>query len=107
MKTVRTIVTATWHLYARTVLLMNCVHIPDHSFDGSECSMSGRSRAAVLLAAMVTLGAVLVPSAHAVPRAPDTAVLDGARLQRTKLRLDEGDHQLHRGLGELTTRADN
>lgn len=69
--------------------------------------MSGRSRAAVLLAAVVTLGAVLVPSAQAAPRAPDTAVLDGARLQQTKLRLDRGDPQLHRALRNLTTRADN
>ncbi|MGW2722452.1 alginate lyase family protein [Streptomyces sp. NPDC001492] len=69
--------------------------------------MSGRSRAAVLLAAVVTLASVLVPSAHAAPRAPDTAVLDGARLQRTKLRLDQGDPQLHRALGDLTARADN
>ncbi|NUP37625.1 MAG: alginate lyase family protein [Streptomyces sp.] len=69
--------------------------------------MSGRSRAAVLLAAAVTLAAVLVPSAHAAPRAPDTAVLDGARLQRTKLRLDQGDVQLKLELRELTERADN
>ncbi|MGW3035389.1 alginate lyase family protein [Streptomyces sp. NPDC001178] len=69
--------------------------------------MSGRSRAAVLLAAVVTLASVLVPSAHAAPRAPDTAVLDGARLQRTKLLLDQGDPQLNRALGELTARADN
>ncbi|MFI7405832.1 alginate lyase family protein [Streptomyces sp. NPDC049541] len=69
--------------------------------------MSGRSRAAVLLAAAVTLASVLVPSAHAAPRAPDTAVLDGARLQRTKLRLDQGDPQLRLGLKELTARADN
>ena len=60
--------------------------------------MSGRSRAAVLLAAVVTLGAVLVPSAQAAPRAPDTAVLDGARLQQTKLRLDRGDPQLRRAV---------
>lgn len=69
--------------------------------------MSGRSRAAVLLAAVVTFGAVLVPSAQAAPRAPDTAVLDGARLQQTKLRLDRGDPQLHRALRDLTARADN
>lgn len=69
--------------------------------------MRGRSRAALLLAAMTTLGAVLVPSAHAAPMAPDTAVLDGARLLRTKARLDQGDPQLRLALGELTTRADN
>ncbi|MFF4357805.1 alginate lyase family protein [Streptomyces sp. NPDC001604] len=69
--------------------------------------MSGRSRAAVLLAAATTLAAVLVPSAQAAPAAPDTAVLDGARLQRTKLRLDQGDPQLKLALRELTDRADN
>ncbi|MEV6943605.1 alginate lyase family protein [Streptomyces sp. NPDC051172] len=69
--------------------------------------MSGRSRAAVLLAAAVTLAAVLVPSAHAAPAAPDTAVLDGVRLQRTKLRLDQGDAPLKLALRELTARADN
>ncbi|MGW1750888.1 alginate lyase family protein [Streptomyces sp. NPDC002092] len=69
--------------------------------------MSGRSRAAVLLAAAVTFAAVLVPSVHAAPRVPDTAVLDGVRLQRTKLRLDQGDAQLKLALRGLTARADN
>ena len=68
--------------------------------------MSGRSRAGVLLAAVLTLGAGLVPSAHAAPRVPDTAVLDGARLQQTKLRLDRGDPQLRRAVRTLTARAD-
>ncbi|MER5431548.1 alginate lyase family protein [Streptomyces sp. NPDC002588] len=68
--------------------------------------MRGRSRAAVLLAAVLMLGAALVPSAHAAPRAPDTAVLDGARLQQTKLRLDRGDPRLRRPLEALTARAD-
>ncbi|MFI9830247.1 alginate lyase family protein [Streptomyces sp. NPDC051913] len=66
-----------------------------------------RSRTAVLLAAVVTLGAVLVPSAHAAPGAPRTAVLDGDRLQRTKLRLDRGDPRLGNSLRQLTARADN
>ncbi|MFJ6087657.1 alginate lyase family protein [Streptomyces sp. NPDC092369] len=75
--------------------------------------MSGRSRAAVVLAAVVTLAAVLVPSAqathatHAAPKTPDTAVLDGARLQQTKHRLDRGDSQLRGSVRNLTARADN
>ncbi|MFI6660756.1 alginate lyase family protein [Streptomyces sp. NPDC050523] len=68
--------------------------------------MSGRSRAGVLLAAVLALGGGLVPSAHAAPRVPDTAVLDGARLQQTKLRLDRGDPQLRRVVRTLTARAD-
>jgi hypothetical protein len=75
--------------------------------------MSGRSRAAALLAAVVTFGAALVPSAHAAsapsahaaPRAPRTAVLDGDRLLRTRARLDH-DPRLQRALRDLTTRAD-
>ncbi|MEU8693031.1 alginate lyase family protein [Streptomyces sp. NPDC048665] len=67
--------------------------------------MSGRSRAAVLLAAVVAFGAVLVPAAHAAPKAPRTVVLDGARLQQTRARLGH-DPQLRRALKELTTRAD-
>lgn len=69
--------------------------------------MSGRSRTAVLLATVVTLAAALVPSAHASPRAPATVVLDGARLQRTKALLDDGDPQLRRELAALTSRADD
>ncbi|GAA3158580.1 alginate lyase family protein [Streptomyces rameus] len=67
--------------------------------------MSGRSRAAVLLAAVVTFGAVLVPSAHAAPEPPRTAVLDGARLERTRARAAH-DPALRRALADLTTRAD-
>ncbi|MGW3098991.1 alginate lyase family protein [Streptomyces sp. NPDC001102] len=69
--------------------------------------MSGRSRTAVLLATVVTLAAALVPSAHASPRAPATVVLDGARLQRTKALLDDGDPHLRRELAALTSRADD
>ncbi|TQJ86710.1 alginate lyase family protein [Streptomyces sp. SLBN-31] len=69
--------------------------------------MSGRSRAAVLLATVVTIAAALVPSAHASPKTPATVVLDGARLQRTKATLDRGDPQLRRELAVLTSRADN
>lgn len=38
---------------------------------------------------------------------PRTAVLDGTRLQETRLRLDRGDPQLKRTLKDLTARADN
>ncbi|MBK3562650.1 alginate lyase family protein [Streptomyces sp. MBT62] len=73
--------------------------------------MSARPRLGVLLAAVAVLTAVFVPSAsasaHAAPAVPKTAVLDGARLQQTKLRLDRGDPQLLRALRNLTTRADN
>ena len=71
--------------------------------------VSARPRLGVLLAAVATLTAVFVPSAaaHPLSAAPDTAVLDGARLQQTKLHLDQGDPQLRRALGNLTTRADN
>lgn len=70
--------------------------------------MSARPRLVVLLAAAVTLAAVVVPSAaaQAAPKVPKTAVLDGARLQQTKVRLDRGDPQLKRTLGYLTARAD-
>ncbi|MBK3647679.1 alginate lyase, partial [Streptomyces sp. MBT33] len=69
--------------------------------------MSGRSRAAVLLATVATIAAALVPSAHASPEAPATVVLDGARLQRTKALLDRGDPRLRRELAALTSRADD
>ncbi|MFJ1609130.1 alginate lyase family protein [Streptomyces sp. NPDC088253] len=71
--------------------------------------MSARPRLAVLLAAVATFAAVVVPaaSAHAAPKAPRTAVLDGTRLQQTRLRLDRGDPQLKRTLEDLTARADN
>ncbi|MFC9849166.1 alginate lyase family protein [Streptomyces sp. NPDC060223] len=71
--------------------------------------MSASPRLGVLLAAVVTLAAVVAPSAaaHAAPKVPKTAVLDGARLQQTKVRLDRGDSQLRRTLKNLTARADN
>ena len=71
--------------------------------------MSARPRLGVLLAAVAVLTAVFVPSASALtaPAVPKTAVLDGARLQQTKLRLDRGDPQLRSALRNLTTRADN
>ncbi|MCX4992316.1 MULTISPECIES: alginate lyase family protein [unclassified Streptomyces] len=82
--------------------------------------MSARSRLGAVAAA-VALVVVFVPaasarpasvvepaaSAHAVPRIPRTVVLDGGRLQRTRIRLDHGDPRLARPLRDLTTRADN
>jgi hypothetical protein len=74
--------------------------------------MSPRPRLGVVAAAVVALAAVVIPSASAreassATKVPKTAVLDGVRLQQTKLRLDHGDPQLARSLGDLTTRADN
>lgn len=70
--------------------------------------MSARPRLVAVLVAVATFTAVLLPtaSAHPVPRVPKTTVIDGARLQQTKLRLDRGDHRLRRTLQQLTTRAD-
>lgn len=74
--------------------------------------MSARSRPIVLLAllAAFTTGAVPATSARAeappAPRVPHTAVLDGARLHRTKVRLDHGDPQLQRAVRALRARAD-
>ncbi|GAA4310695.1 alginate lyase family protein [Streptomyces venetus] len=74
--------------------------------------MSAGARLGALVLALTTLvtGAVPVASArtqaHPAHRIPDTAVLDGARLQRTKILLDHGDPQLRRAVGTLRTRAD-
>jgi hypothetical protein len=74
--------------------------------------MSARPRLAALLAAVAAFTAfaalgVPAASAHtAPPKVPRTAVLDGARLQQTRIRLDHGDPRLRRTLGGLTTRAD-
>ncbi|MFF1658683.1 alginate lyase family protein [Streptomyces sp. NPDC058255] len=71
--------------------------------------MSARPRLGVLLAAVVALAATVVPSAaaHAAPKVPRTAVLDGVRMQQTRLRLDRGDPQLARAVANVTARADN
>ncbi|MFD4528788.1 alginate lyase family protein [Streptomyces sp. NPDC058470] len=71
--------------------------------------MSASPRLGVLLAAVVTLAAVVAPSAvaQAAPKPPKTAVLDGARLEQTKARLDHGDPQLRRTVKNVTARADN
>ncbi|WP_405607722.1 alginate lyase family protein [Streptomyces sp. NBC_00076] len=73
--------------------------------------MSARPRLGVLLAALAAFTAAAVPAAsakvaHPVPKAPHTAVLDGTRLQQTKIRLDRGDPQLRRTAKALTARAD-
>lgn len=76
--------------------------------------MSARPRSASVLVAMAVFMAIVLPttSAHSEPRtrpapkAPQTTVLDGTRLQQTKLRLNRGDHQLRRTLKQLTARAD-
>ncbi|WP_406479991.1 alginate lyase family protein [Streptomyces sp. NBC_01615] len=71
--------------------------------------MSARPRLGILLAVVATVATVAVPSAaaHAAPQVPKTAVLDGSRLQQTRIRLDQGDPQLGRALKDLTARADN
>ncbi|NNN30982.1 alginate lyase family protein [Streptomyces sp. S3(2020)] len=70
--------------------------------------MNTRSRLCLLLAllAACTTGLSAPVAAHGTPRVPHTAVLDGARMQQTKLRLDRGDRQLRRTLLALTARAD-
>ncbi|MDH6626236.1 hypothetical protein M2271_004053 [Streptomyces sp. LBL] len=74
--------------------------------------MSARPRLGALLVALAAFTTVAVPTAsarvtpHPTPKAPHTAVLDGARLQQTKIRLDRGDPQLRRSVEALTTRAD-
>ncbi|MFH8392381.1 alginate lyase family protein [Streptomyces sp. NPDC018036] len=49
----------------------------------------------------------LAVSGRSAPGAPRTVVLDGARLLRTRSRLQHGDRRLARTLRELTARADN
>ncbi|KQW02445.1 alginate lyase family protein [Streptomyces sp. Root369] len=69
--------------------------------------MSARSRLCVLvtvLAAFTT--GICGPVAAQTPPPPQTAVLDGARLQQTKARVDRGDPQLRRAVKALTVRAD-
>ncbi|MET7388442.1 alginate lyase family protein [Streptomyces sp. NPDC005529] len=81
--------------------------------------MSARSRLGLVAAAAVAFASVVVPSAsaapsppahavpaRAVPAVPRTAVLDGHRLQETRILLDHGDRQLGRSLRDLTARAD-
>ncbi|MBO1331543.1 alginate lyase family protein [Streptomyces sp. VRA16 Mangrove soil] len=67
-----------------------------------------RTRLGALVAAAAALAAVLVPAAGAAAResAPRTAVLDGERLQRAKLRYAHGDPQLRASVRALAGRAD-
>lgn len=68
-----------------------------------------RVRFGALFTAAAALASVLMPVANAAARepAPRTAVLDGERLQQTRLRLDRGDPQLRRAVKDLTARADS
>ncbi|MDQ1051042.1 alginate lyase family protein [Streptomyces sp. V4I2] len=74
--------------------------------------MRARPCLGVLLAAVTAFTAVAVPTAsarvtaHPAPKAPHTSVLDGKRLQQTKMRLDLGDPHLRRAVTALTARAD-
>ncbi|MER6184129.1 alginate lyase family protein [Streptomyces sp. NPDC001652] len=70
--------------------------------------MSTRSRLCLLLMVLVacTTGLSAPTAAHSAPRLPHTVVLDGARMQQTKQRLDRGDRQLRRAVAALTARAD-
>lgn len=67
-----------------------------------------RVRFGALLTAAVALASVLLPAANAtaIEGAPRTAVLDGRRLQQTKLRLDRGDPELKRAVRDLRDHAD-
>ncbi|MFG2470520.1 alginate lyase family protein [Streptomyces canus] len=70
--------------------------------------MSARARWwVVLVTALAALTTGLsVPVAAQTTPLPHTAVLDGARLQQTKARLDRGDPQLRRTVRALAARAD-
>ncbi|MEW2418965.1 alginate lyase family protein [Streptomyces nigra] len=74
--------------------------------------MRATSRWGVLLVALAAFTTGAVPAATAdarerhTPRAPHTVVLDGSRMQRTKVRLDHGDPELRRAVRALRVRAD-
>ncbi|MFF4086944.1 alginate lyase family protein [Streptomyces nigra] len=74
--------------------------------------MRATSRWGVLLVALAAFTTGAVPAATAdarerhTPRAPNTVVLDGSRMQRTKIRLDHGDPELRRAVRALRVRAD-
>lgn len=70
--------------------------------------MSARSRWWIVLPtalAALTTGLCAPVAAQAAPP-PHTTVLDGARMQQTKARLDRGDPQLRSAVRALTVRAD-
>ncbi|MFI7006473.1 alginate lyase family protein [Streptomyces sp. NPDC050145] len=71
--------------------------------------MSARMRIVAFIAALVACTAgttVSVSAQDTASGAPRTAVLDGTRLLRTKLRLDRGDPELRRTVQALEDRAD-
>ncbi|MGW5033763.1 alginate lyase family protein [Streptomyces nigra] len=74
--------------------------------------MRATSRWGVLLVALAAFTTGAVPAATAdarerhTPRVPHTVVLDGSRMQRTKVRLDHGDPELRRAVRALRVRAD-
>ncbi|MFJ2240688.1 alginate lyase family protein [Streptomyces sp. NPDC087859] len=70
--------------------------------------MRMRSRLCLLVTVLAacTTGISAPTTAHGTPRVPHTVVLDGARMQQTKQRLDRGDRQLQRTVTALTARAD-
>ncbi|WP_406256603.1 alginate lyase family protein [Streptomyces nigra] len=74
--------------------------------------MRATSRWGALLVALAAFTTGAVPAATAdarerhTPRAPHTVVLDGSRMQRTKVRLDHGDPELRRAVRALRIRAD-
>ncbi|MFJ3864878.1 alginate lyase family protein [Streptomyces nigra] len=74
--------------------------------------MRATSRWGVLLVALAAFTTGAVPAATAdarerhTPRAPHTVVLDGSRMQHTKVRLDHGDPELRRAVRALRVRAD-
>ncbi len=71
-------------------------------------ALSAVSRLGVVLTALAALVAFTTgTAAQATPETPHTAVLDGTRLQQTKLRLDRGDRELRAAVRALRARADN
>ncbi|MFJ5062880.1 alginate lyase family protein [Streptomyces nigra] len=74
--------------------------------------MRATSRWGALLVALAVFTTGAVPAATAdarerhTPRAPHTVVLDGSRMQRTKVRLDHGDPEIRRAVRGLRVRAD-
>ncbi|MDG9712953.1 alginate lyase family protein [Streptomyces sp. DH10] len=74
--------------------------------------MRARSRLGVVLMVLAALVTGVAPAASAraeaehTYRVPHTAVMDGARLHRTKVRLQHGDPRLRRAVAVLRERAD-
>ncbi|XHM66103.1 alginate lyase family protein [Streptomyces nigra] len=74
--------------------------------------MRATSRWGVLLVALAAFTTGAVPAATAdarerhTARVPHTVVLDGSRMQRTKVRLDHGGPELRRAVRALRVRAD-